>query len=169
MGGASAFHAPGRPWCVVRVFAMRSMCRARDRINSYPAAPFRPATMLNAWIITERRDGAHLSSGTLAKRTWSHRSDPPTLPGENATLEAARWAALVLKAVANLGVFDLVAHSIGGLELEHPGTTGSVVRIPNLGDLCQLGDRTFSTEASKPLKMGLPVPLECLVLLSHHQ
>jgi hypothetical protein len=36
--------------------------------------------MLNAWIITERWDGANLSAGTLAKRPWSHTSDPPTLP-----------------------------------------------------------------------------------------
>ncbi len=59
---------------------MRSMCRARNRVNFYPAAPFRLATMLNAWIITERWDGANLSAGTLAKRSWNHTSDPPTLP-----------------------------------------------------------------------------------------
>ncbi len=48
---------------------MRSMCRARDRINLYPAAPFQLATMLNAWIITERWDGANLWGCTLAKRS----------------------------------------------------------------------------------------------------
>ena len=48
---------------------MRTMCRARDRINLYPAAPFRLATMLYAWIITERWDGANLCNGTFAKRT----------------------------------------------------------------------------------------------------
>ncbi len=39
---------------------MRSMCRARDRINLYPAAPIRLATMLRAWTITEQ--GMELSS-----------------------------------------------------------------------------------------------------------
>jgi hypothetical protein len=58
---------------------MMTMYRARDRINLYPAAPIRLATMLNAWIITERWDGANLFVGTLAKQTWSRTSDPPTL------------------------------------------------------------------------------------------
>jgi hypothetical protein len=40
--------------------------------------------MLNAWIITERWDGANLLAGTFAKRTWSHTSDPPTLPVQGA-------------------------------------------------------------------------------------
>ncbi len=78
MGDASASHALGQPSCVG--LAMRSMCRPRNRINFYPAAPFRLATMLNAWIITERKDGANLAVGTLAKRTWSRTCDPPTLP-----------------------------------------------------------------------------------------
>ncbi len=34
---------------------------------------------------------------------------------EDAALEAAKRAALVLKAVANLGVFGLVTHSIGSV------------------------------------------------------
>ncbi len=78
MGDASASHALGQPSCVG--LAMRSMCRPRNRINFYPAAPFRLATMLKARIITERKDGANLSVGTLAKRTWSRTSDPPTPP-----------------------------------------------------------------------------------------
>ncbi len=37
--------------------AMSSMFRASDRINLYPAAPIRLATMLHAWIITEQGMG----------------------------------------------------------------------------------------------------------------
>ncbi len=51
------------------------------RINLYPAAPIRLATMLHTWTISRRWDGANLSYGTLAKRTHSHSSDPPTCPG----------------------------------------------------------------------------------------
>jgi hypothetical protein len=40
-----------------------------DRINLYPAAPIRLATMLRAWTIAKRWDGANLLDGTLAKRT----------------------------------------------------------------------------------------------------
>ncbi len=53
-----------------------------DRINLYPAAPFRLATMLCAWTIALRWDGANLFVGTLAKRTWSHTSDPLALPAQ---------------------------------------------------------------------------------------
>ena len=51
---------------------------SEDRINLYPAAPIRLATMLNAWTIAWL-DGANLLTGTLAKQTSSHTSDPPTL------------------------------------------------------------------------------------------
>jgi hypothetical protein len=37
--------------------AMISMFRANDRINLYPAAPIRLATMLNTWTITKRGMG----------------------------------------------------------------------------------------------------------------
>jgi hypothetical protein len=37
--------------------AMSSMFRANDRINLYPAAPIRLATMLRTWTITKRRMG----------------------------------------------------------------------------------------------------------------
>ncbi len=51
-----------------------------DRINLYPAAPIRLATMLYARTIALRRDGANLGDGTLANRKSSHTSDPPTRP-----------------------------------------------------------------------------------------
>jgi len=53
-----------------------------DRINLYPAAPIRLATMLNAWTIALRWDGANLYNGALTKRTLSHTSDPPTPPDQ---------------------------------------------------------------------------------------
>ena len=42
--------------------AMSSMSRASDRINLYPAAPIRLATMLRAWTITERGMGLIFTS-----------------------------------------------------------------------------------------------------------
>ena len=40
-----------------------------DRINLYPAAPIRLATMLRTWTIVQRWDGANLLDGIFAKRT----------------------------------------------------------------------------------------------------
>ncbi len=51
-----------------------------DRIDLYPAAPIRLATMLHAWIISRRWDGTNLWDGAFAKRTFSHTSNPPTCP-----------------------------------------------------------------------------------------
>ena len=43
--------------------AMASTVRASDRINLYPAAPIRLATMLHTWTIVQRWDGANLLDG----------------------------------------------------------------------------------------------------------
>jgi hypothetical protein len=40
--------------------AMSSVFRANDRINLYPAAPIRLATMLHTWTITKRGMGLNL-------------------------------------------------------------------------------------------------------------
>ncbi len=54
--------------CVPRAgLAMSSMSRASDRINLYPAAPIRLATMLRAWTITEQRMGLILYEALAVK------------------------------------------------------------------------------------------------------
>ena len=92
MSGAYMSRLVSRWFCHV-VHSWRSMswalsvvCRSGDevrgtcddRIDLYPAAPIRLATMLYARTIALRRDGANLGDGTLAIRTSSHTSDPPT-------------------------------------------------------------------------------------------
>ncbi len=62
--------------------AMSSVFRANDRINLYPAAPIRLATMLHTWTITKRGMGLIFRTAAFAKPTCSHTSNPPT----NATL-----------------------------------------------------------------------------------
>jgi hypothetical protein len=79
MGGAQSFTflGDGRVLCG-SCDEVHVSCE--DRINLYPAAPFRLATMLNAWIITERWDGANLSSGPIPP--WPAGPRPrPTVPG----------------------------------------------------------------------------------------
>ena len=51
MGDVSASRAVGQALCVG--LATGSMRGSRNRVNFYPAAPFRLATLLTAWIITE--------------------------------------------------------------------------------------------------------------------
>jgi hypothetical protein len=60
--------------CFVARRALNGCCdgfhvSCEDRINLYPAAPIRLATMLRAWTIVERWDGANLLDGIFAKRT----------------------------------------------------------------------------------------------------
>jgi hypothetical protein len=54
-----------------------------DRINLYPAAPFRLATLLNAWMIA-REDGAHLSDGRLAVPICDADVQPHIRPAQRA-------------------------------------------------------------------------------------
>ena len=62
--------------------AMSSMFRASDRINLYPAAPIRLATMLRAWTITEQGMGLiSTSAPSPSGRTVTHptRQQAPLL------------------------------------------------------------------------------------------
>ncbi len=47
--------------------AMSSMSRANNRINLYPAAPIRLATMLRTWTITEQGMGLFLYEAFAVK------------------------------------------------------------------------------------------------------
>ncbi len=67
-------------WCALSGSNDDDHVSSEDRINLYPAAPFRLATMLRAWTISRGWDGANLLDGVFAKRTLSHTSDPSTRP-----------------------------------------------------------------------------------------
>ena len=68
--------------------AMSSMFRANDRINLYPAAPIRLATMLRAWTITKR--GMGLIFGT-APSPSGHSVTHPTRQQTPPLGDEARW------------------------------------------------------------------------------
>ena len=64
---------------------MSSMSRTSDRINLYPAAPIRLATMLRAWTITEQGMGLIFTSAPSPNgRTVTHptRQQAPPLGSE---------------------------------------------------------------------------------------
>jgi hypothetical protein len=67
-------------WCALSGSSDDDHVSSEDRITLYPAAPFRLATMLRAWIISCWWDGANLLDGVCAKETLSHTSDPSTRP-----------------------------------------------------------------------------------------
>ena len=61
--------------------AMSSVFRANDRINLYPAAPIRLATMLHTWTITKRGMGlifgtAHPPSGHSVTHPTRQQTPP---------------------------------------------------------------------------------------------
>ncbi len=68
--------------------AMSSMFRANDRINLYPAAPIRLATMLHTWTITEQ--GMGLIFGT-APSPSGHSVTHPTRQQAPPLGDEARW------------------------------------------------------------------------------
>ncbi len=62
------------------------MFRASDRINLYPAAPIRLATMLRTWIITEQ--GMGLIYGTAPSPSGSTVTHPTRQPASPLMNEA---------------------------------------------------------------------------------
>src|SRR5207247_9496548 len=76
-----------------------------DRISLYPAAPFRLATLLHAWMIAQVGRGSSLVRQTgwasSANPHNSHTSDPPNAPKERRNCK--RLTAPVLLPVGEYG------------------------------------------------------------------
>ena len=74
---------------------MSSMSRTSDRINLYPAAPIRLATMLRAWTITEQGMGLIFTSAPSPNgRTVTHPTRQPGSPKASCScsaLEPHKW------------------------------------------------------------------------------